>query len=260
MRPGLLLALIAMACAPAPAMADVTARYRISEGQTILIEASDDGHGRFTPEGEGAQGGYAVFTPEDSFLVFTEQGVTRVIRFADFRAALDAVIEQALAQVGGAGAIEAADPVSAAPAEARLETAGRSEVNGRSGIIYRDRTAEADMRDFVISDDPALAPVGRIFAKILTETPMLGNMIGGAGADWKRELAALLDKGAALRLGEASLESMASEEIPAERFGLPSAPISREEFQRLLLNRQQGAGPAVVNSAEVEPAEAQIGD
>lgn len=242
MRPGLLLALLAMACASTPAMADVSARYRIPGGQMILIEASDEGNGRFTPEGDGAQGGYAVFTPNDSFLVFTEAGVTRVMRFADFRAALDAMVERMLANIDGAESVDAPQPAPAVPAEPRLVAGGRSEVNGRSGTLYRDRAAEGNMGDFVISDDPALAPVGRIFAKTMIETPMFGDLIGGAAADWKRELAALLDKGAPLRLGEVSLESMTSDQIPAARFALPSAPISREEFERLVLKRQQATG------------------
>jgi hypothetical protein len=243
MRPGLILALLAFACAPAAAMADVTARYRIPGGQAILIEASDDGHGRFTPEGEGAQGGYAVFTPDDSFLVFTEEGETLVMRFADFRAALDAMVDKALAGLDGLEAADAPQPAPAAPAEARLVADGRSEVNGRSGTLYRDRAAEANLGDFVISDDPALTPVGRVFAKAMLETPMFGDLIGGAPADWKRELAALLGKGAPLRLGEINMESATSDKIPPERFALPGAPISREAFERLVLKRRQGVAP-----------------
>ncbi|HEY5723101.1 MAG TPA: hypothetical protein VIT45_12340 [Allosphingosinicella sp.] len=243
MRPGLFFALLAFAFAPAAAIADATARYRIPGGQEILIEASDDGHGRFTPEGEGAKGGYAVFTPDDSFLIFPDDGVTRVMRFADFRAALDAMIAKSLAQIGGAEAVDTPDPAPTASAEARMAAAGRSEVNGRSGTLYRDRAAAANMGEIVISDDPALAPVGRVFAKAMLETPMFGDLIGGAASDWKRELAALLDKGAPLRLSEIDMVSATSDKIPAERFALPSAPISRAEFERLVLKRQRAPDP-----------------
>jgi hypothetical protein len=262
MRPGLIFALLAMTCATTPAMADATARYRISGAQTILIEASDDGHGRFTPEGESAEGGYAVFTPDDSFLVFTEGGVTRVMRFADFRAVLDAMVERALAQVGGAGAADTPEPapVPVPAAEARLVASGKSEVSGRSGTLYRDRAAVGNLGDLVISDDPALAPVGRVFAKVMLETPMFGDQIGGGAADWKEELAALLNRGAALRLGEITMESVTSDAIPAARFALPSAPISREEFERLVLNRQQAAAPAAENQADQDSVETPSGD
>ena len=240
-RPFLALLLAAL---PMPALADVTARYEMPGGSAILIETSDDGRGRFTPEGAGAEGGYALFTPEDSFLIFTEKGATHALRFSDFRDALDAMLKKSLAAMGAddLGSPDLAEGGTPGtpqePGAQRMKASGTSEVNGRKGIRYVEAGAGI-AGELVISDDPALAPVGSVLAKAMNETPMLGDAFATAPSGWKAELLALLAKGTPLRMGDMELRSVTFDKVAAERFAMPGAPISRSDFEKMVMDRQQ---------------------
>lgn len=259
MRTGLIFALL-LAALPVPALADVTARYEMPGGNAIVIETSDDGRGRFTPEGKDAEGGYALFTPEDSFLVFTEKGVTHALRFSDFREALDAMIKKSLAALGATdldspdAAPGAETPAPGAAAEKRMTASGRSEVNGRKGILYVERGVEGKAGELVISDDPALSPVGIVFAKAMLETPMLGDAFAGSPDGRKAELLALMAKGAPLRVGEIELRSVTFDKVASERFAMPGPPISRADFEKMVMERQQAPS---ADPANQEPSGAQ---
>lgn len=216
--------------AASPALADVAARYRGPDGAVMLIEANDAGEGRLGAE---SGGGYGLFTAEGAFVVWEEEGVVRVARYADLKAAADAQIvallgEEAVAPL--AGEEEADGPPLLVPG-------AKETVGGRPGTAWRG--ADGEDAGLVMSEDPALAPAGAVLARAVIETPTFETMLLGRPSRFTRELAALLRKGAPLRFAGATLDSVAFDPIPAGRFALPAAPMTVAELEAALAARSE---------------------
>lgn len=209
--------------AASPARADVAARYRGPDGAAMLIEANDKGEGRIGPENGS---GYGLFTAEGAFVVWEEEGAVRVARYADLKAAADAQIAAFL----GEEAVVPAEPEEAGPP--LLVRAGSETVSGRTGTGWREAGGEGAA--LVLSDDPALRPLGAVLARAVLETPTFESMLLGRPSRFAAELAALLRAAAPLRFADATLEEATFETLPAEGFVLPAAPMRVAELEAAL--------------------------
>lgn len=202
----------------APAAADVTARYTDGNGVIVILEADDSGAARFGAEGAPT---YQIFTADDGFIIESQDRQSRVIRWADLAAYYDAE----MARLTGRPPQE----TRRKPSPPRLASAGTVTIEGRDGTEYlaRGEPAPAGQR-IVISTDPALTPVGRVFARLFQLAPTFGRVLTGRADDLTIELGALVAGGAPLQLGAMRLVDVSFAPVPAERFVLPAPPLSRE--------------------------------
>ena len=104
--------------------------------------------------------------------------------------------------------------------------------------------------DWVISSDPDLAPLGRVFARQFDASTngmrtMLGSTVGADVENFSEPIRALLARGAPLRMGHIlRLERVDNGPIPSSEFQLPSTPLTRAQLEARL-----GWGPAPAPAA-----------
>lgn len=217
MRWGWMMALVALAAAD-PALADVTARFRQSAGAPIVIQVNDRGDSRMT-----VTDGVYVTSNGVNHMILTFPNGTIVVRQEDFLGLM--------AELSGV----LAPPVTASGPRIEISERGRETVGGRSGTVFRvGPPGSADSLEFVISTDPDLAPVGRVFqAQFL---PMLTTQ-RGTPAGLAEAMTDLLSRGALLRFGTLfRLEAVDNAPVPESAFALPGTPISRDALRERLMS------------------------
>jgi hypothetical protein len=222
----LLIALLALV--PLPALADVTAHY--SAGTNAVTIAADDG-GNFRAE----------FGP--TVTLIRREGVDYVVMQDSGGQARVTRADDLLAIVRA----QMANPETKPPAELAMEFAltstGDETVAGHAGTLWRFGLAgkpsvtgtpapppPGSQLDFVISTDPALAPIGGVFRHVFDAvSPVMlaqlgeGNFLPLAGE--------LLAKGTPIRVGPLlTLDSVDTAEIAAARFELPGPVLPAAEF------------------------------
>lgn len=233
MRLKALLTALLMLALPAPALADVTARYSANGKPTIVVEVDDGGNHRaeiadsvILIHRDGVDY-IAAKTPKGDFIV------TR----------LDTLAAMIGSQLKGIAEVASKNDDKT---KFQLIPGGKDEtVAGRSGTVWRfgpvkpgasAADLDREMLDFVMSADPQLAPVGRVFLQSLTTLLPIAELILGE-ADLSARAAELLGKGTPIRIGEAGkaekglkLVSVDTADIDASRFELPGAEVGAMEF------------------------------
>lgn len=208
--------LLALALVPAPALADVTARYQM--GETVFTVGVDTDTGMAFAT-SGAQ--FTLIRRDGvDYAVMPVGGRTIVVEFAGIMARFRQRIE----------ALRAENPLFSGPGQSfRWERIGPATVGGRPGTAYRLRgDRDPDGADdpgnrLTIADDPALLPVGAIFATILEQAGAF-LMPGLAENNLAAAFAELLRRGAPLAMGPAiRLVSVETDEIDARHFVLPAS-------------------------------------
>ncbi|MDF7777467.1 hypothetical protein P1X14_19575 [Sphingomonas sp. AOB5] len=213
---------------PVPALADVTARYSAGEKNELVVMVDDGGN--YRAEVTGA----VILIRRDGvsyIAVKNAKGEFVVTR-------TEALLEMLSAQLKpfAAQAAAKADPkmkFSLLPGNSNETVAGRTGALWRFGPVKPD-TAEAernkDLLEFVMSADPLLAPVGRVFHDMFGIIAPVAEIFLGE-ADLTASGKELLGKGAPLRVGNGlKLTSVDSADIAASQFELPGAELEPMEF------------------------------
>lgn len=217
-------------CASAPVAADVTARYEDKDGSQIVVEVDDRGIARI---GGADRPGYSLFTAEEAFIIENRAGRPTVIRWSDMMAVMDERVAQIWEGLRAPAPDDESQPTSE-PAQL-FQKSGTAEVAGRSGARYT-LVAEVGASDaeFVISDDPQLAPLGTAWSRFFMRNPTFGRMMTGKPGPISRALAALTDGRGPLQLGGIALTAVSFEDVPRNQFELPTEPLNRAEVRAYL--------------------------
>jgi len=218
-----------------PANADITVRYALGPPPgampAMVIEMNDRGDARM------AMGNQAAILVLD--------GVTYMIQ-GDLRGVYAARLDDLTALMAERFQAMTHDlnvpshPATGDTAETmRFVEAGPETVAGRTGTLWTMRTTgnpPMHALDMVISNDPELAPLGRLFARQFGSSTqglatMMGSTAGAFGTDFLQSFQTLLARGAPLRMGHLmQLESIDTRPVPASEFVLPSAPLTRDQL------------------------------
>jgi hypothetical protein len=242
----------------APALADVTVRYRVKDQPTkqVVIAVADNGHVRFD-SGDGSvlivRDGIGYFVSSDRqgrFVGRLDDGLALITEFVSgLMEMMQALEAQAAANRPPAAGGQAA-PAPQQGGFARLRTEmlapyevterGRETVAGRSGIVYAIAPAgggQGPTLDVVIATDGDLAPVGREMRRLIGLATAPANALLGQTPDMLTELDGLLARGVPIRMGQQlTLTGVSAEPIPAASFELPGPVLTREQLRGRMAN------------------------
>lgn len=214
-----LLPLIALLL-PAPALADVTASY--TTGSAVLtVEVDNGGNTRAGVDGK--------------FLLIRRDGVDYVVMY-DHGTAHVARAAEALAQFA-----KHAPTPQGKSWKTELSAEGDATVAGRPGSVWRFGPAGESPLEFVMSPDPALAPVGQVFARVADSFGAFVDTQVGPTGDAATGVRSLFSHGTPLRISDTrveparpkvliELQSVSTAEIDAHRFDLPGPVMTAEAF------------------------------
>jgi hypothetical protein len=218
---------------PAPALADVTARYAVEGKDQLVIEADD--------------GGNARLSLGEKFMLIRRDGVDYIIA-ADASGKLHVAPFDGVAEVlsGQFKGLFAAGGDAEPEMTFILEPGAQETIAGREGMGWRFGPGPkdgkpGDLIDVVMSADPALAPIGQVFQRAVAT---LGPVIGLYGGDNLTELAGeLFAKGTPLRVGaKFRLDSVDMADLPASRFELDGPVLEPMEWFEAIMPSASGAG------------------
>jgi hypothetical protein len=217
--------IMASLLAAAPAEAGTKAVYDQPEKGSLTVEIADNGDVRVGPEGQDM---YVLLLGDTSYVVSIKDGKTQVARLADVAAAFDKVMPPMFGKLFGAAASATQGSTM------KIEKIGSETVNGRVGTAYRLKGDDVGEKppEVVMSQDPALAPVGRAMGRFTEATmlmlaPLFGKATGGMVADMR----AVLALGTPLRGGDGmTLKSVETADVPAARVALPAKPQTVDEI------------------------------
>jgi len=212
--------------AAAPAYSGTKAVYEQAENKgSLTVEIADNGDVRVGPADQPM---YILLIGDASYIVTTKDGKTTVARVADVAAAFDKVMPPIFGKIFGAAA--KGTPKGPPP----MEKIGPQTVNGRTGTAYKFKggNPKEESPVLVLSDDPALQPVGRAMerfteASVLLLAPLFGKGIESMIDDMR----AVFAMGTPLRGGDGmTLKSVETADVPASRVALPGKPQTVDEI------------------------------
>ncbi len=211
-----------------PASAGLRATYGQPDGKQLVIDVADDGAARV---GEPGNEEYGLLRADGFYIVGREQGEWRVARIADVAAAIDRVLPPIFKDIFTASGSRKP------PAAFRVEAAGESrEVGGRTGKVFRvfgmNDAKPDEAETFVISDDPALKPVGRAMEQFMDAAMVpAAVLIGPTAADLIAETHAIFALGTPLDAGgRFTLQGVETLAVPASAVALPGTPQTVAEL------------------------------
>lgn len=198
--------------------------YDAAKAGQLVIEVADNGDARI---GEPDSSDYGLLIGGHFYIVGAQQGVPMVARIEDIGAAVDRVVPPIFHDL-----LRSPAAASKLPAHLRSEAGAEQTVGGRVGRLYHIRGLDSSnpdkAADYVISSDPALAPVGRALEQFMNAAlvpaavmmgPAIPELIGET-----REIFALgtpIDVGGRFRL-----DHVDSVDIAANRLALPAQPAT----------------------------------
>jgi hypothetical protein len=116
-----------------------------------------------------------------------------------------------------------------------LVAGGKITINGRVGRAYSYPSANKEPKTepvVVISDDPDLAPIGKVMANQFGKSmTMVSSMMGGNTPGLFKEMVRVLQTGAPLRFAGMELISVNHAAIDPKRFDLPGEPETLDQIR-----------------------------
>lgn len=247
-----IVALIGMGAA-APALADVTVRYRAivpptapaqarENAPSLTITADDGGQGRIEVSGPG--GGPPGARPPGVAMI-TRQGVVYVALsgpqpgqqiVARLEDALALITPMASGLAGGSGRSGVQQMMAQ---RAEIVPGGAETVAGVRGDLYRIVIVNGETRsppiEIVLSGDPRLAPAGRELVRLLDSLrPTLIAVMGGEPPPFA-SIRTLLGRGTPLRIGnQVVLDSFSNDDVADSRFDLPGPVMTLAQLQQMM--------------------------
>ncbi len=217
----------------APVQADTTAVYKSPKlGAEMTIEIASNGDVRGSV---GGRGDYILTLDGKGYLVFfTDKGVV-VDRVDDAATAMTDYIREKMPQLAKMPGIDG----PGGPDGPKYVAGGVLTVNGRAGTTWYLQWGAAQRADsepeIVISNDPALAELGRAMARQFEmSTRTLGQMLGHKDGRMSG-MNDVLRTGAPLRVAGMDLVSVTAAPIAADRFKLPAEPETLEQVRARLV-------------------------
>jgi hypothetical protein len=195
--------------------------FDASKSRQLIIEVADNGDARI---GEADSSDYGLLIDGKFLVVGDQQGKPMVARIEDIGAAIDRVVPPIFHDM-------LRDPSSAGlPKRLQVSAAGEQTVGGRKGRVYHisgfagDDPAKA--MDYVISTDPALAPVGHALEQFMNAALVpAAVLMGSAIPELLGETREIFALGTPIDIsGRFRLDHVEAVDIPAARFALSAAP------------------------------------
>ncbi|MES2986493.1 MAG: hypothetical protein V4808_01170 [Pseudomonadota bacterium] len=223
-----------LALLPLPAWADVTATYSAGK-MTLLVESDDNGNSRI-----GIEGKFGIIRRDgfDYAVMALPNGETKVTELSELLSFISAAV---------AGESKK-DAASVLDKPFVLTMKGDVMVGDRKGTLWnfgpeKEKDGRAgQMKEFVMSADPALAPVGAIFARTVEALMPLMAAIIPESTGFSAKARNLFSSGAPLRIDTlVALQSVTVTEIDPKRFELPAPVIPAMEFM-MAMNPASGTG------------------
>ncbi|WP_277317478.1 hypothetical protein [Sphingomonas sp. AOB5] len=209
----------------APAQAQLTAVYTPPEGSPIpfemRIEIAPNGDVRGTLPGQSL---WLLTIAGEGYFISGEGKDAKVMRATDVAAVLGEQMKKMMPDM---------PPIPDGALEMVLTEGKPVTVRGRTGTgwyMEGNDTAPA----MVISSDPALAPLGKALAYQFEISTRMMAQLSFAPTGFMDEMLRVLRTGAPLSVSGLELNTVATAPIPADRFVLPAAPLSREEIRTRL--------------------------
>lgn len=225
----------ALALIPAPALADVTARYAIGK-EVLTIEADDGGDWRIDLPGKFT----LIHRGAIDYVVMQQGPETMVFKLED----LVAMVKPELGRASGG---KNSDDFMRA--RFVLTRGGDVEVAGYKGASWnlglevprpKGRTL-----DVVTSDDPVLAPIGAVFLAVQRQVAALAADQFTPESNFLALVGKLVESGTPLRMAPLiELRSVDGAAIDPKRFELPGPVIDSEMLKAELATHGQGNDPA----------------
>ena len=208
-------ALLARAAAllPAPALADVTARYTFRDAK-IVIEAADNGNSRVDIDGK------------HRLWIVRRDGIDYVVLRDSDGEEHAALAEGAFARLLG--------PTPQAAMAVDAVMGGSDTVAGYSGTVWQFGPRGEAPIELLMSPDPRLAPIGAVCLRLVE--PIFGRYFD------REALRKLFAAGTPLRIGPAGLpaeqlilfESASFDPVDPKRFAVPGPLIPAADLADLL--------------------------
>lgn len=227
----------------APALADVTVRYKVKNQaeKAITISVAGNGNARFD-SGEGgiliARDGQRYFVardPQGPMVARVEDGLTVLAEFAAALMEMMEAMAAASSEQGSAPQSGLVQMQAAALAPYRIEERGPETVGGRSGrlfLISAEAAGQGPTLEVVISTDADLAPVGRELRTLLGLAGWPAATLFGQTPDILIKLEEVLARGTPIRIGEQfRLDGVSAEPVPASSFELPGPVLTLEQLR-----------------------------
>jgi len=216
-------------CLPASAFAGQRAVYRDEDGKRMTIEVADDGSA--VVRNEDMPNNYGILTDGQFYLVSREKEEWNVARAEDLAAAFDQVLPPIFKTLFGAASTKRPNSKGF-----RVEPKGKRKILGHEGQVYAvygfdDAKPEAS-KEVVISNEPALQPVGKAMQEFMVSTTMmLAPLLGKAAAEIGGDIRTMFTYGTPLSIqGSLQLASFEEADIPASSTALPAKPKSAAEL------------------------------
>jgi hypothetical protein len=221
-----LIAALALLLAPFSAHAGQRATYTDNGKQQLVILVADNGYARVNgPDPEQ----YGVLRDGQFYLVAHKDGQWTVARTQDVAAAFAKVMPAIFSGTGTAAGKPARKPP-------RIVPKGKRTHLGREGQLYHIYFAgdekPGDPREYLISADPELKPVGAALEQFtLMLTTMMGALIGPAVAELNDDARAVFALGTPLDMEQGyKLLSLETVEVAHEAMELPAKPQTVEQI------------------------------
>jgi hypothetical protein len=217
------IALALAATAAAPVRSDMTATFAVAGGTSpsVKVEIAQNGNARVDM-------GPVTFIRRAGhyYMVMPRESQPIVVDFAEMSAEMRGQYPKARADVCAG--------FEATSANVKIVRQGIATVRGRTGDAWFKQRADGPIPpkpEMVMSHDPALAPLGSLFAEgyrattsVLPDCPSLKDMAAAVeGA---------LDTGTPILFNQMELADVREGAIDPKRFELPAAPMSVEEMRK----------------------------
>jgi hypothetical protein len=221
-----LIAALALLLAPFSAHAGQRATYTDNGKQQLVVLVADNG---YAPVNGPNPEQYGLLRDGQFYLVARKDGQWTVARTQDVAAALAKVMPAIFSSAGAAAGKPARKPP-------RIVPKGKRTHLGREGQLYHIYFAgdekPDDPREYLISADPALKPVGAALEQFtLMLTTMMGALIGPAVAELNDDARAVFALGTPLDMEQSyKLLSLETVEVAHEAMELPAKPQTVEQI------------------------------
>jgi len=189
----------------------------------LIVEVADNGDARI---GEADSSDYGLLIGGHFHVVGDQAGRPIVARIEDIGAAIDRVVPPIFHD------LLRTPSTAKAPAKIRIEAAGEQTVGGRKGRVYHVRGLDGSdpdkSADYVISADPALAPVGHALEQFMNAALVpAAVLMGPAIPELIAETHAIFALGTPIDVGgRFRLDRVETIDMPASRLALPAAPAT----------------------------------
>jgi hypothetical protein len=197
--------------------------FDASKSRQLVVEVADNGDARI---GEADSGDYGLLIGGRFLIVGDQAGKPMVARIEDVGAAVDRVVPPIFHDM-------LRDPSSARlPKRLQVMAAGEQTVGGRKGRLYHiSGFSEVDApkaADYVISSDPALAPVGHALEQFMNAALVpAAVLMGSAIPELLGETREIFALGTPIDIsGRFRLDRVETVDVPAARLALPAAPTT----------------------------------